>query len=101
MNAFGLPDPIPVQREPIYTPRVELVSKYPTLPDFKQFRLPNIGGTVQKTAGDQGIAKQFPLILRSGRLVEYESGGEATRPHNWLAQLQPDQVLDKDPPPAP
>ena len=31
-NAFGLPDPIPVHREPIYTPRVDLVSKYPTLP---------------------------------------------------------------------
>ena len=32
MNAFGLPDPIPVHREPIYTPRVDLVAKYPTLP---------------------------------------------------------------------
>ena len=27
MNAFGLPDPIPVHREPIYTPRVDLVSQ--------------------------------------------------------------------------
>jgi formate dehydrogenase major subunit len=35
MNAFGLPDPIPVHREPIYTPRIELVSKYPTLPEAK------------------------------------------------------------------
>src|SRR5262249_24481627 len=50
MNAFGLPDPIPVHREPIYTPRVELVQKYPTLPDAKQFRLPNIGFSVQKAA---------------------------------------------------
>src|SRR5664279_4489664 len=38
-NAFGLPDPIPVHREPIYTPRPELVAKYPTLPDAKQFRI--------------------------------------------------------------
>ncbi len=43
MNAFGLPDPIPQHREPIYSPRVDLVAKYPTLPDAKQFRLPNIG----------------------------------------------------------
>src|SRR5262245_13851591 len=32
-NAWNLPDPIPVHREPIYTPRMELVAKYPTLPD--------------------------------------------------------------------
>ena len=63
MNAFGLPDPIPVHREPIYTPRVDLVEKYPTLPDAKQFRLPNIGFSVQKAAMEKGIAKQFPLIL--------------------------------------
>jgi len=94
MNAFGLPDPIPVHREPIYTPRIELVSKYPTLPDAKQFRLPNIGGTVQKTAVDKGIAKQFPLILSSGRLVEYEGGGEETRSNRWLAELQQDMFIE-------
>jgi formate dehydrogenase major subunit len=88
MNAFGLPDPIPVHREPIYTPRVELVAKYPTLPDAKQFRLPNIGFSVQKAAVDKGIAKQFPLILSTGRLVEYEGGGEETRSNKWLAELQ-------------
>jgi formate dehydrogenase major subunit len=97
MNAFGLPDPIPVHREPIYTPRVELVEKYPTLPDAKQFRLPNIGGTVQKMAVDKGIAKQFPLILSSGRLVEYEGGGEETRSNKWLAELQQDMFIEINP----
>ena len=42
-NAFGLPDAIPTHREPIYTPRPELVAKYPTLPNAKQFRVPNVG----------------------------------------------------------
>ena len=37
-NAFGLPDAIPMHREPIYTPRPELVAKYPTLPNAVQFR---------------------------------------------------------------
>jgi formate dehydrogenase major subunit len=97
MNAFGLPDPIPVHREPIYTPRVELVGKYPTLPDAKQFRLPNIGGTVQKTAVEKGIAKQFPLILSSGRLVEYEGGGEETRSNKWLAELQQAMFVEINP----
>jgi formate dehydrogenase major subunit len=94
MNAFGLPDPIPVHREPIYTPRVELVEKYPTLPDAKQFRLPNIGFSVQKAAVDKGIAKDFPLILSSGRLVEYEGGGEETRTNPWLAELQQDMFIE-------
>jgi formate dehydrogenase major subunit len=97
MNAFGLPDPIPVHREPIYTPRVDLVQKYPTLPDAKQFRLPNIGFTVQKTAIEKGIAKQFPIILSSGRLVEYEGGGEETRSNKWLAELQQEMFIEINP----
>jgi formate dehydrogenase major subunit len=97
MNAFGLPDPIPVHREPIYTPRVDLVSKYPTLPDAKQFRLPNVGFSVQKAAVEKGIARQFPLILSSGRLVEYEGGGEETRTNPWLAELQQDMFIEISP----
>ena len=97
MNAFGLPDPIPVHREPIYTPRLDLVEKYPTLPDAKQFRLPNIGFSVQKAAVEKGIAKQFPLILSSGRLVEYEGGGEETRSNKWLAELQQDMFIEINP----
>jgi formate dehydrogenase major subunit len=95
--AWNLPDPTPVHREPIYTPRVELVSKYPTLPDAKQFRLPNIGFSVQKAAADKGIAKQFPLILTSGRLVEYEGGGEETRSNKWLAELRQDMFIEINP----
>jgi formate dehydrogenase major subunit len=94
MNAFGLPDPIPVHREPIYSPRVELVAKYPTLPDAKQFRLPNMGFSVQKAAVDKGIAKQFPLIFSTGRLVEYEGGGDETRSNKWLAELQQDMFVE-------
>jgi formate dehydrogenase major subunit len=96
-NAFGLPDPIPVHREPIYTPRVDLVSKYPTLPNAKQFRLPNVGFDVQKAAVDKGVAKDFPLILTSGRLVEYEGGGEETRSNKWLAELQQDMFIEINP----
>jgi formate dehydrogenase major subunit len=96
-NAFGLPDAIPVHREPIYTPKPELVAKYPTLPNAKQFRMPNIGFDVQKAAVDKGIAKQFPLILSSGRLVEYEGGAEETRSNKWLAELQQDMFIEINP----
>jgi formate dehydrogenase major subunit len=96
-NAFGLPDPIPVHREPIYTPRPELVAKYPTLPNRVEFRVPNVGFDVQKAAVEKGIAKLFPLICTSGRLVEYEGGGEETRSNKWLAELQQDAFIEINP----
>ena len=96
-NAWNLPDPIPTHREPIYTPRPDLVAKYPTLPDAKQFRMPNIGFTVQKQNVDKGIAKDFPIILSSGRLVEYEGGGEESRSNKWLAELQQDAFIEINP----
>ena len=97
-NAWNLPDPIPVHREPIYTPRPDLVAKYPTLPDAKaQFRVPNVGFSIQKAAVEKGIAKQFPLICTSGRLVEYEGGGEETRSNKWLAELQQDSFIEINP----
>jgi formate dehydrogenase major subunit len=97
-NAFGLPDPVPVHREPIYTARPDLVAKYPTLPDVKaQFRVPNLGFSIQKAAVEKGIAKQFPLICTSGRLVEYEGGGEETRSNKWLAELQQESFIEINP----
>jgi formate dehydrogenase major subunit len=96
-NAWNLPDAIPVHREPIYTPRPDLVAKYPTLPDARQFRVPNIGFTMQKQAVDKGLAKEFPLIMSSGRLVEYEGGGEETRSNKWLAELQQDMFVEINP----
>jgi formate dehydrogenase major subunit len=96
-NAWNLPDAIPTHREPIYTPRPELVAKYPTLPNAVQFRVPNVGFDVQKAAVEKGIAKQFPLILSSGRLVEYEGGGEETRSNKWLAELQQDMFIEINP----
>jgi formate dehydrogenase major subunit len=96
-NAWNLPDPVPVHREPIYSPRPELVEKYPTLPNARQFRVPNEGATYQKAAVEKGIAKNFPIILSSGRLVEYEGGGEETRSNKWLAELQQDMFIEINP----
>ena len=92
--AWNLPDPIPTHREPIYTPRPDFVAKYPTRPDERQFRLPNIGFSVQKAAVEKNLAKDFPIVLTSGRLVEYEGGGEETRSNRWLAELQQDMFVE-------
>jgi formate dehydrogenase major subunit len=96
-NAWNLPDPVPVHREPIYTPRTDLVAKYPTRPDFASFRMMNVGASVQKKAVDERISLRFPIILTSGRLVEYEGGGEETRSNKWLAELQQDMFVEINP----
>jgi formate dehydrogenase major subunit len=95
--AWNLPDPIPVHREVIFTSRPDLVAKYPTLPDARQFRVPNVGFSVQKRAVEKGTVKQFPLILTSGRLVDYEGGGEETRSNKWLAELQQEMFVEIHP----
>lgn len=43
------------------------------------------------------ISKQFPLVLTSGRLVEYEGGGEETRSNPWLAELQQECFVEINP----
>uniref|UniRef100_E6PMH3 Formate dehydrogenase, alpha subunit FdnA n=1 Tax=mine drainage metagenome TaxID=410659 RepID=E6PMH3_9ZZZZ len=84
---WNFPDPIPQHREPLYSTRPDMVVKYPTYDDKKVFwRLPTLYKTVQQQNID--IVKKFPLILTSGRLVEYEGGGDETRSNPWLAELQ-------------
>ncbi len=96
-NAWNLPDPVPVHREPIYSPQPQLVKQYPTRPDERQFRLPNNGFTVQQAVIEKNIAREFPIVLSSGRLVEYEGGGEETRSNRWLAELQQNMFVEINP----
>ncbi len=95
--AWNLPDPIPVHREPIYSPRPDLVADYPTREDGRQFRMPNIGFSVQASAVERKLSESFPIVLTSGRLVEYEGGGEETRSNPWLAELQQDMFVEINP----
>jgi formate dehydrogenase major subunit len=84
---WNFPDPIPLHREALYTPRPDLIDKYPTHNDVKvRWRLPVLFKTVQDANRD--AVKKYPLILTSGRLVEYEGGGDETRSNPWLAELQ-------------
>ncbi|MDO9708188.1 formate dehydrogenase subunit alpha [Paracraurococcus lichenis] len=93
--AWNLPDPVPVHREPIYTARPDLMAQYPTLPDRRGFRMPHLGQSLQ--ARSATVVKDFPIILTSGRLVEYEGGGEETRSNKWLAELQQEMFVGINP----
>ncbi len=91
---WQFPDPVPVHREPLYTSRYDLVAKYPTYEDRKSFwRLPTLYASVQ--AKDYSI--DFPLVFISGRLTEYEGGGEETRSNKWLAELQQQMFVEINP----
>jgi len=93
---WNFPDPIPQHREPLYSPRPDLVEKYPTFDDKKAFwRLPTLYKTIQQANKD--ISKDYPLIMTSGRLVEYEGGGDEQRSSPWLAELQQDMFVEINP----
>jgi len=74
-----------------------LVSKYPTLPDARQFRVPNIGLFRAEGGGGEGNCETVPAHLSSGVFVEYEGGGEETRTNPWLAELQQDMFIEISP----
>jgi formate dehydrogenase major subunit len=93
---WNFPDPIPQHREPLYSTRPDLVDKYPTHADVANFwRLPTLFKSVQDKNRDVG--KRFPLIMSSGRIVEYEGGGEETRSNPWLAELQQEMYVEINP----
>jgi len=95
---WNFPDPIPQHREPLYSPRPDLVEKYPTHDDVKVFwRLPTLFKSVQQKAIKDEMYKKYPLILTSGRIVEYEGGGDETRSNPWLAELQQDAYAEINP----
>jgi formate dehydrogenase major subunit len=95
---WNFPDPVPLHREPLFGTRPDLVAKYPTHDDKKAFwRMPTLYKTVQQKAVDDGLAQKFPIILTSGRLVEYEGGGEETRSNPWLAELQQENFVEINP----
>ena len=91
---WTFPDRVPIHREPLYTPDRELAAKYPTYEDRKRFyRLPTRYGSIQA----QDFSKDYPIVFTSGRLVEYEGGGEESRSNPWLAELQQDMFCEINP----
>jgi formate dehydrogenase major subunit len=85
---------VPLHREPLYTSRRDLVADYPTYKDVKEhYRLPTLYKSIQET----DFSKKYPIILTSGRLVEYEGGGDESRSNPWLAELQQEMFVEINP----
>ncbi|HXZ92002.1 MAG TPA: formate dehydrogenase subunit alpha [Burkholderiales bacterium] len=95
---WNFPDGIPQHREPLYSPRPDMVAKYPANDDVKVlWRLPTLFKSLQEKVVADKVAEKYPLILTSGRLVEYEGGGEETRSNPWLAELMQDNFVEINP----
>ena len=95
---WNFPDAIPQHREPIYGIRPDLVAKYPSHDDQKtRWRLPILYKSLQQKNIEDKVHEKFPLIMTSGRLVEYEGGGEETRSNPWLAELQQEMFVEINP----
>ncbi len=90
---WTFPDPVPLHREPLYSNRRDLVADYPTYDDKKFWRVPTMYASIQQN----DFSKDYPMILTSGRLVEYEGGGDETRSNPWLAELQQDMFVEVNP----
>ena len=94
LSAFGIPDPVPTHREPIHSPRPDLIAKWPTYDDVKDhWRVPTLFKSLQKPEW----AKKYPIILSSGRQVEFEGGGASERNSWWLVELQPEMYVEIHP----
>jgi len=95
---WNFPDAIPKHREPLYGIRPDLVAKYPSHDDKKAFwRLPTLYKTIQDKNVADKVHEKFPFIMTSGRLTEYEGGGEETRSNPWLAELQQEMFIEINP----
>ncbi len=90
---WTFPDPVPLHREPLYSSRRDLVADYPTYADKKFWRVPTLYASIQ----EKDFSGDYPIILTSGRLVEYEGGGDETRSNPWLAELQQEMFIEINP----
>ena len=95
---WNFPDAVPIHREPLYGNRADLMVKYPTHDDRKTlWRLPTLYKSIQQENIAKKVHEKFPLVMTSGRLVEYEGGGEETRANPWLAELQQETFIEINP----
>jgi len=91
---WTFPDKIPMHREPLHSPRYDLAKKYPTYPDKKNhYRVDTKFASIQKT----DWAKEYPIILTTGRLVMYSGAGIIERNSKYLAALAPEMFADINP----
>jgi len=93
---WNFPDPIPMHREPIHSPRTDLVAKYPSYKEDKKmhYRVTTKFASLQQS---KDFAKEFPINLVTGRLVNMNGSGVENRGSKYLVELTPEMFADINP----
>ncbi len=91
---WNFPDQVPIHREPLHSPRPDLVAKYPTYKDKENhYRV----DTRYESEQNPELVKEFPYVLTTGRMVEHMGAGAETRSNQYLAELQPEMYAEVNP----
>jgi len=88
-------DQIPQHREPLHTPRQDLVQKYPSFEDKpNHYRVFTKYKSLQQS---RDFSKEFPINLTTGRLVNFSGAGMETRASKYLSRITPEMFADIHP----
>lgn len=88
-------DQYPKHREPLHSPRWDLVEKYPTFDDQdRNFRVSTKFISEQK---EKDWSKEFPTIISSMRLVNLSGAGMIERTSKYLAAITPEMFAHVNP----
>jgi formate dehydrogenase major subunit len=91
---WNFPDQVPIHREPLHSPRPDLIEKYPSYEDKpNHFRV----YTRYISEQDPEMVKKFPYVLTTGRQVEHMGAGAETRSNRYLSELQPEMYAEINP----
>jgi formate dehydrogenase major subunit len=91
-------DPVPVHREPVESPRPDLVDEWPSNGQQNNFyRLDQNNAAVQEEATAAAADNGFNTIMTTGRQVEHQGGGAESRSNLFLADLQPHMYAEIHP----
>ncbi len=94
-KVWTFPDQIPMHREPLHSPRQDLVKKYPSYEDKgNHFRVDTMYKTKQS---EKDWSKEFPINLVTGRLVNMNGAGMENRASKYLAALSPEMFCEINP----
>ena len=88
-------DKIPMHREPLHSPRTDLTKEYPSFADKKDHYRVDTRYVSEQTKQDW--AKDFPINLVTGRLVNLNGAGMENRASKYLAKLTPEMFCDIHP----
>ncbi len=96
--AWNFLDVVPVHREPIESPRPDLVKKWPANGAQQNFfGLDQNNAAIQQQATAAAHKQGMDIIMTTGRQVEHQGGGSESRSNIFLADLQPHMYAEIHP----